>query len=66
MKKYPYPALFSFVLCGAFIRWLLSGMKGKFNDKMSSYADSDSGFFKNLFIGIVVAFLIYLLVISVV
>ena len=47
------------VSTGAFFYWTLSGYKGKFNDYMSRYYDTDTKYNKNYWTGLgLLAFLV--------
>lgn len=54
------------VSTGAFVYWTLSGYKGKFNDHMSRYYDSDTKYDKNYITGlgvlVVLAIIIFAMV----
>lgn len=65
----PYRLRFStlaMVSIGAFIFWLLSGFKGKFNDLMSRYYESDQKFDKNYFVGFAIILIIIASVITII
>ena len=51
-----------FVAVGAFFYWTLSGYKGKFDDYMSRYYDSDNKYDKNYLTGMGILALIAILI----
>lgn len=49
---------------GAFFYWTTSGYKGKFNDYMSRYYDSDTMSDKNFWTGLVILFFVVMITLS--
>ena len=54
-----------FVALGAFFYWTLSGYKGKFDDYMSRYYDSDNKYDKNYFTGLGILALIIISILGI-